>query len=208
MARRLAPEVNAGSMADIAFLLLIFFLVSTTIETDYGISRKLPPPPDDLISEMIVKEKNLFRVELNQVNALFVEKKPMKLANLKDAAIAFLDNGGGEAKETCHYCKGLRDPKSSDNPNRAVISLINNRETNYETYIAVQNELVSAYTELRNREALRLYGVSFTQMKENLKDINHSGDKERLKQRITEIKLMYPEKLSEAEPKESKSQKL
>ncbi|WP_299219416.1 biopolymer transporter ExbD [uncultured Aquimarina sp.] len=200
MARRLAPEVNAGSMADIAFLLLIFFLVSTTIETDYGISRRLPPPPEEIKPEARVKEKNLFRVELNQVNELFVEKKPLRLEQLKAAAIAFLDNGGGVEKEYCRYCKGVRDPKSSDNPNKAIISLINSRETNYETYIAVQNELISAYNELRNREALRIYGVSFTEMKAQLKDVNHSGDKTKLRERIKEIQSMYPEKLSEAEP--------
>ncbi|WP_298541753.1 biopolymer transporter ExbD [uncultured Aquimarina sp.] len=200
MARRLAPEVNAGSMADIAFLLLIFFLVSTTIETDYGISRKLPPPPDEVKSDIIVKEKNLFRVELNQANELFVEKKPLRFEELKAAAIAFLDNGGGLEKEHCGYCQGARDPKSSDNPNKAIISLINSRETNYETYITVQNELISAYNELRNREALRIYGISFTEMQVQLKDANHSGDKKKLRERIKEIQLLYPEKLSEAEP--------
>ncbi|MHA7055918.1 ExbD/TolR family protein [Aquimarina sp. M1] len=141
MAKRLAPEVNAGSMADIAFLLFIFFLVSTTIETDYGISRRLPPPPEEVKTEILIKEKNVFRVELNQMNELFAEKKPLRLAELKSAAIAFLDNGGGKAAEYCSYCKGERDPKSSDNPNKAVISFINSRETTYEMYISVQNEV-------------------------------------------------------------------
>ncbi|MBQ4803307.1 biopolymer transporter ExbD [Aquimarina sp. MMG015] len=200
MARRLAPEVNAGSMADIAFLLLIFFLVSTTIETDYGISRRLPPPPEDKQSNILIKEKNLFRVELNQLNELFVEKRPLALKDLKTAAIAFLDNGGGVEAESCSYCKGARDPKSSDNPDKAVISLVNSRETNYEAYIAVQNELISAYEELRNREALRVYGMSFKLMKAYLKDANYSGDKTLLKDQIKQIRLMYPEKLSEAEP--------
>ncbi|WP_299432627.1 biopolymer transporter ExbD [uncultured Aquimarina sp.] len=200
MARRLAPEVNAGSMADIAFLLLIFFLVSTTIETDYGISRRLPPPPEELETDMRIKEKNLFRVELNQVNELFVEKKPLQLKDLKAAAIAFLDNGGGEKSNHCSYCKGAKDPKSSDNPSRAVISLINSRETNYDAYIAVQNELVGAYAELRDREALRMYNMSFKQMKDFLKDANYSGDKTKLKKQMEEIRSMYPEKLSEAEP--------
>jgi len=200
MARRLAPEVNAGSMADIAFLLLIFFLVSTTIETDYGISRRLPPPPENVETDIRVKEKNLFRVELNQVNELFVEKKPFQLKNLKTAAIAFLDNGGGVAGNYCGYCKGAKNPESSDNPNRAIISLINSRETNYEAYIAVQNELIGAYAELRDREALRIYNMSFRQMKDFLKDANYSGDKIKLKKQIEEIQSMYPEKLSEAEP--------
>ncbi|WP_298541754.1 biopolymer transporter ExbD [uncultured Aquimarina sp.] len=201
MARRSAPEVNAGSMADIAFLLLIFFLVTTTIDTDRGISRKLPPPLDETVEPPILKQKNIFVVELNKNNDLLVEEAPMELKDLRAAAVAFLDNGGGSGDEACSYCKGDKDPSSSDNPEKAVISLRNNRETSYGTYIAVQNELVAAYTELRNRESERLYGKTFTQMETELKDVNYSGSKDRLKDQIKQIQLMYPEKLSEAEPK-------
>ncbi|TSE09748.1 ExbD/TolR family protein [Aquimarina algiphila] len=200
MARRLAPSVNAGSMADIAFLLLIFFLVSTTIETDYGIMRKLPPLIEDS-PEVVFKKKNLFQVELNQLNQLSVEGNLMEIQDLKKAAIAFLDNGGGSGDLACDYCKGDKDIESSDHPSKAIISLINSRETNYETYIAVQNELVSAYTELRNREAERLYGVSFIEMEENLKDGRYVGNKEELRDRVKKIQSMFPEKLSEAEPR-------
>jgi len=201
MARRSAPEVNAGSMADIAFLLLIFFLVTTTIDTDRGISRKLPPPLDDQVEPPILKQKNIFVVELNKNNDLLVEEAPMKLEDLRAAAIDFLDNGGGKGNEACSYCKGNKSPSSSDNPEKAVISLRNNRETSYGTYIAVQNELVAAYNDLRNRESNRLYGKSFTQMEEEVKDVNYSGSKSKLKDNIKKIQLMYPEKLSEAEPK-------
>lgn len=201
MARRSAPEVNAGSMADIAFLLLIFFLVTTTIDTDRGISRKLPPPLDETVEPPILKQKNIFVVELNKNNDLLVEEAPMELKDLRAAAVAFLDNGGGSGDEACSYCKGSKDPTSSDNPEKAVISLRNNRETSYGTYIAVQNELVAAYNELRDRESQRLYGKTFTQMETELKDVNYSGSKDRLKDQIKQIQLMYPEKLSEAEPK-------
>ncbi len=105
MTRRLAPSVNAGSMADIAFLLLIFFLVTTTIETDHGISRKLPPLIDDP-GKTLIKEKNIFRVELNQNNELLVEGAIMDIGALKKAAIAFLDNGAGVEDWQCNYCKG------------------------------------------------------------------------------------------------------
>lgn len=202
MAKRSAPEVNAGSMADIAFLLLIFFLVTTTIETDSGISRKLPPPQDEDIEPPILKQKNIFVVELNKNNDLLVEEERMNLKDLRKAAIAFLDNGGGSGEDACDYCLGLKDPKSSDNPTKAVISLQNNRETNYATYIAVQNELVAAYTSLRDRSAERLFGKSFSQMKKDMKDVNISDSKkEILKEDIKRIQFMYPEKLSEAEPK-------
>ena len=78
MARRKAPEVNAGSMADIAFLLLIFFLVTTTIETDSGLNRKLPPM-EDVVDPPIIKERNIFTVVVNKFNQLLVEEKPLDL---------------------------------------------------------------------------------------------------------------------------------
>ncbi|MCY2685694.1 ExbD/TolR family protein [Salinimicrobium sp. TH3] len=201
MARRSTPEVNAGSLADIAFLLLIFFLVTTTIETDSGISRKLPPMQDENVEPPIIKEKNIFKVIVNRNNDLLVEDELMELKDLRDAAVAFLDNGGGVGPEACTYCEGAGDPTSSDNPIKAVIMLVNDRQTEYGTYIAVQNELVGAYNELRNRSAQRLYGKSFAQMEADYDNINYTGNKEALKERIEEIRDMWPQKLSEADPK-------
>lgn len=201
MARRSAPDVNAGSMADIAFLLLIFFLVTTTIETDSGISRKLPPMQDENVEPPIIKEKNIFQVIVNRNNELLVEDELMELENLQEAAVLFLDNGGGVGEEACNYCQGPGDPASSDNPEKAVIMLVNDRQTEYGTYIAVQNELVAAYNELRNRTAQRLYGKSFDAMERQYDDVNFTGNKEELKERIEQIRDMWPQKLSEADPK-------
>src|SRR5690554_3301427 len=158
MARRSSPEINAGSMADIAFLLLIFFLVTTTMETDMGISRKLPPIPEDNVEPPVIRQKNIFTVIVSRDNELLVEDELMELSELRQAAVEFLDNGGGVGEEACDYCQGARDPASSDNPDKAIISLVNDRRTEYRTYISVQNELVAAYSQLRNREAQRLYG--------------------------------------------------
>ena len=155
MPKRSAPEVNAGSMADIAFLLLIFFLVTTTIETDSGINRKLPPI-EDVVDPPVIKQRNIFTVVVNKNNDLLVEEKPMNIKDLRAAAVAFLDNGGGKGEEACNFCQGEKDPSSSDNPDKAIISLKNDRETEYQVYIAVQNELVAAYNDLRNREFERL----------------------------------------------------
>ena len=155
MAKRSAPEVNAGSMADIAFLLLIFFLVTTTIETDSGLNRKLPPM-EDQIDPPIIKEKNILTVVVNKNNQLLVEEKLLEVDELRSTAVEFLDNGGGQGEEACNYCRGKKNPSSSDNPDKAIISLKNDRETSYKIYIAVQNELVAAYNELRNREFLKL----------------------------------------------------
>ena len=119
---RKSPEVNAGSMADIAFLLLIFFLVTTTIETDSGINRKLPPM-EDQIDPPIIKEKNIFTVVVNKYSQILVEEDLTDIKDLRGLAIDFLDNGGGIGEEACDYCQGERSPRSSDNPEKAIISL-------------------------------------------------------------------------------------
>ena len=203
MAKRAAPEVNAGSMADIAFLLLIFFLVTTTIETDSGINRKLPPT-DEVVDPPIIKERNIFTVVVNKDNRLLVEEDVMEISELRQAAIAFLDNGGGAGEEACDFCQGKKDPSSSDNPEKAIISLKNDRETSYKVYIAVQNELVAAYNDLRDREFARLNplaGITYTEAQKRYNDPRTSADeKGKLKPKLDEVKAMYPQKLSEAEP--------
>jgi biopolymer transport protein ExbD len=203
MARRKAPEVNAGSMADIAFLLLIFFLVTTTIETDSGLNRKLPPM-EDVVDPPIIKERNIFTVVVNKFNQLLVEEKPLELSELRNEAVIFLDNGGGKGEEACSYCLGDRKPEFSDNPEKAVISLKNDRETDYKVYIAVQNELESAYNVLRNREFKSLnpnLGIDFVQADKIYNDPRTSiAEKERLNPLLSEVKVLFPQKLSEAEP--------
>ena len=203
MARRKSPEVNAGSMADIAFLLLIFFLVTTTIETDSGINRKLPPM-EEQIDPPIIRQKNIFTVVVNKNNQLLVEEELTDLKDLRDLAVEFLDNGGGSGEEACDYCQGNKDPRSSDNPDKAIISLKNDRETEYKVYIAVQNELVAAYNDLRNREFSRLYPnelISYVEADLRYSDPRTSiDDKASLKEKLDVIKALYPQKLSEAEP--------
>ena len=194
------PEVNAGSMADIAFLLLIFFLVTTTIETDAGLDRMLPPlePPD---TDVIIKQKNIFTVHINKNGQLLVEEELIPLTDLRKKAIAFLDNGGDG---TCNYCKGRRDGSSSDNPTKAIISLKNDRETKYATYITVQNELVGAYNDLRNREGQRLFGRDFTEMEaEFLNPETPSRIRDDLEPKVKRIQGLFPQKLSEAETSRS-----
>jgi biopolymer transport protein ExbD len=203
MARRAgAPEVSAGSMADIAFLLLIFFLVTTTIETDAGLDRMLPPwePPTE--DPPIIKQKNIFTVNINRNGQLLVEDEILEIKNLREKAMSFLDNGGAPSgsPDYCNYCKGSRDASSSDNPTKAIISLKNDRETQYSTYITVQNELVGAYNDLRNREAMRLYKKNFVDMEaEYLNPETTDEVKEELKDKVKRIQELFPQKLSEAE---------
>jgi hypothetical protein len=206
MGRKQAPEVNAGSMADIAFLLLIFFLVTTTVETDSGINRQLPPiePPEE---DVIIKQKNIFTVVVNRNDQLLVEEKLMELKDVTAAAMAFIDNGAGVGAEACNYCQGAKDPASSDNPTKAIISLQNDRQTSYKTYISVQNELVRAYNELRDREYRRKFpndGMTFIEASDKYSDPKtNDATKEKLKEKLEEIKLLIPQKLSEAEPKKN-----
>ena len=201
MAKRSAPEVNAGSMADIAFLLLIFFLVTTTIPKDSGITRKLPPIEEN-DEDVIIKEKNIFTVLLNGKDQLLVEDELMEIKDLRKAAVKFLDNGGDGS---CSYCQGAKDPKSSDNPDKAIISLKNDRQTSYAAYITVQNELVAAYNQLRNRRALELGPkkgfpeMNFIEMEKAYDDPKFIGNKVKLKEVIEQIKIEIPQKLSEVE---------
>ena len=153
--RKGAPEVNAGSMADIAFLLLIFFLVTTKFPTDAGVPRMLPPMIEDPdVKPPPVRKKNLFEVSINGAGMLLVEDNTMEFSEIKDAAIAFLDNNGDGS---CKHCQGARLEDSSDNPGKAIVSLKNARQTEYGVYLTVQNELMAAYNFLRNSENPNVY---------------------------------------------------
>ena len=196
------PEVNAGSMADIAFLLLIFFLVTTTIGVDQGINRKLPPIQDEPVVPPI-NERNILTVLVNMNNQLLVEEELLDIKDLREKAIKFLENNGDGS---CSYCQGSKDGSSSDNPTKAVISLSNDSETTYETYIAVQNELVAAYNVLRDRESIKRYGVKYSELEYLYSDpgskANYSDKElEEIGEKVKVIQDLFPQRLSEAEPK-------
>ena len=185
--KRAIPEINAGSMADIAFLLLIFYLVTTTMDTDKGINRKLPPIDDELVQDPPpIKERNIFTVLVNSNDQLLVEEEYLEISELRAKAMEFIDNNGDGS---CEYCKGYSVATSSDNPDKAVISLQNDRGTSYGMYVKVQNELVAAYEDLRERYAEEEYGRSYRGM-----------DPEEDKEIIKEVKNAYQQKISEAEP--------
>lgn len=183
MAKRAVPEINAGSMADIAFLLLIFFLVTTTMDIDSGINRKLPPWNDEQVDPPPIKKKNIFTVLVNSNDQLLVEDQYMEIQDLREATKRFLNNNGDGS---CDYCQGgLQSPASSANPGKAIVSLQNDRGTSYKTYIAVQNELAAAYNELRNELAERRYGLPYDKLDEEQQEF---------------VQEAYPQKISEAEP--------
>lgn len=181
---KLMPEVNAGSMADIAFLLLIFFLITAAIPKDKGITRKLPAEcPPGIICDSKIKEHNLLRIVINSNNDIMVEDANISITELKDIAKQFLDNNGDGS---CNYCEGLKSDEASDNPKSAVISLQNDRETSYNQFIKVQDELTKVYFELRENYAKKV----FNKLPEDLS-----------KEELQKVKDAYPFILSEAETK-------
>jgi biopolymer transport protein ExbD len=173
---RATPEINAGSMADIAFLLLIFFLVTTTIGADKGLQMLLPPektidnPPSD------VHDRNVFKVIINSKNELLVEDMPMNINTLREEAKKFLANNGA-------------DPTLSDNPQIAVVSVKTDRGTEYNTYLMVLDELMAAYNELR-AEKLGITVDRYLQLDEKNPKEN---------QMLKYAQKVYPRRLSEAE---------
>lgn len=162
---RISPELNTGSMADISFLLLTFFLLTSSIDTDQGITRRLPPPLDPLNPppDIDIKDRNVLKVLVSKSNALLVQGKFIDIRDLKETAKVFLLNPKNsddlpemEEKEIA----GLGKVKVS----KGVISLKNDRGTSYETYINVQNELAAAISELRNDLSKQKFGVKYSEL--------------------------------------------
>ena len=184
--KRKIPEINAGSMADISFLLLIFFLVSTTMNTDTGIQRVLPPWVENIAGEAPpIKERNLMQVKVNQFDQIQVQGKLVNLSQVKDMAKEFILNLGNSdelpEKEMTQIDLIGQYPVSA-----GVISLQNDRGTSYDMYIRVQNELTKAFNEIRDNVARQYFGASFNELDE---------DKRKA------VQTAVPSKISEAEPK-------
>lgn len=162
MARK-SPQINAGSMADIAFLLLIFFLVTTTMDVDTGIIRRLPPPPDPTAPPPDVKERNVFNVLVNKNDRLFVDGQWGDIRTLRQQTKMFLSNPNDDptlSEKREENIPGLGVYQIS----RGVISLKNDRGTSYDMYIQVQNELTAAVNELRDELAKAKFGKKFSEL--------------------------------------------
>jgi biopolymer transport protein ExbD len=185
---RKVPEINSSSTADIAFIILIFFLVTTSMDTDRGLARQLPPPPepDMKIEDIIIKERNVLQVLLNADNQLMVGGEHVRISDLKKRAKEFIANPYNDEK--------MPEKKAKDVPffgnvmvtENHVISLLNHRGTTYQAYIDVQNELVAAYSELRNELAQEKWQKNYDALDEDQKKA---------------ISTIYAQRISEAEPK-------
>ncbi len=187
MAKKI-PEIPAASLADIAFMLLIFFLVTTTMDVDSGLERRLPPmPPEDQNDQDTppIKERNVFVVLVNANDQLLVEGEPLEVDQLRDKAKEFMANPNDS--ETLPE-KNYKEVPYFGNIgiSKGVISLQNDRGTSYGTYLAVQNELVGAINDLREELAEQKFGKTYDKLEGDQQDA---------------IKEIYPSKISEAEPK-------
>jgi biopolymer transport protein ExbD len=225
-------EINAGSMADIAFLLLIFFLVTTTMDTDVGILRLLPPIVEDIQDADKVKERNVYVVLVNDADQLLVEGEFIDIKDLRAGAKEFMLNPENKenlpektriTRQLCleqiglnkSYAAGATDPEVKADylklaekwedklkavdllgefmelPGSAVISLQTGSRTSYDMYVQVQNELEAAVRELRDELSKEKFGRKFTELDDK---------KEEDQERIKAIRLVFPQRISEAEP--------
>lgn len=190
--RRGVPEFSASSMADIAFLLLIFFLATTTMETQTGIFRKLPPLEDKNVKPPKIETRNLMVVLVNRFDQIRINGEDVQIRDITRKAREFVENKGRSEdmpEIRREYVEGYGEADVS----KAVISLQNDRGTTYEVYIAVQDALATAFEQLREERAREIYGISYKQLVEDKED-----------DKVDIIKKMVPLALSEAEPKNVK----
>ncbi|MBQ9891620.1 MAG: biopolymer transporter ExbD [Bacteroidales bacterium] len=188
MGKKKTPQINSSSTADIAFLLLCYFLMTTTMGEQAGLQRRLPPIPDkdQKVEDQKVNRRNIIIVKINSADRLFAGNEALDVTLLKDKIKEFLTNPADdpnlpekedkviEGYGTCPVSKG-------------VISLQNDRGTSYQAYIAVQNELVKAVNELRDEWALRNFGKVYASLSEERQKI---------------VREAIPQNISEAEPKD------
>ena len=186
--KRKVPDINSSSTADIAFLLLIFFLITTSMDTERGLARLFRPPPEDEKNENTdkIKERNILQVYLNKDDALMCGNDYIGVDQLRQKAkefIANINNAENMPEKTQKNVDFFGTTLVND---KHVISLQNDRGSSYQAYISVQNELVAAYNELRDELAQEKFGVTYA-------ELNDAQQKA--------VREVYPQRISEAEPK-------
>ena len=190
MAKKKVPEINGSSMADIAFIALIFFLMVTTMDKEEGISRLLPPipPEDQKMEDLKVNRRNIIQVKINSNDRLLAGSQPMDVSQLKDKIKEFMTNPYDDPN--------LPEKEIQDIPglgpvpvSKGVISLQNDRGTTYQAYITVQNELIKAINELRDDFSMKTFGKKYSKLSDDQQEM---------------VRKAVPQKISEAEPKDVK----
>lgn len=185
---RKVPQVNSSSSADIAFMLLIFFLITSSMDTDKGLGRRLPPPvpKEQKDVDVDIKKRNLLVVLINSNNQILCGDQYVDIKQLKDLVKEFIQNPYNDehkpekVEEDVPFFGKLMITKNH------IISLQNDRGTSYQVYIDVQNELARAYNELRNDISKEKFGKAFDVLNQEQQDA---------------VSQIYPQKISEAEPK-------
>ena len=186
------PGLNTSSTADISFMLLIFFLVTTSMDTDMGLARRLPKPPepDQEDATMDIKKRNILYVRLNFNGQLWIEDETTRgyaeISELRPRVKEFVKNEQNLSSLTEKHVKNIDLLGQCFVTDKHVISVQTDRATPYNAYFQVQNELVAAYNELRNELAKQKFGREMQYLKED---------------EIKAIKQYYPQNISEAEPK-------
>ncbi len=188
MGKKKTPAINSSSTADIAFLLLCYFLMTTTMGSQTGLSRRLPPMPekDQKVEDTKVNRRNIIIVRINSADRLMAGGEPIDVTFLKEKVKEFLSNPYDDPNLPEKEIKEIEGFGACP-VSKGVISLQNDRGTSYSAYIAVQNELVKAINELRDEFSTRTYGKKFLQLPEDKQEI---------------VKKAVPQNISEAEPKE------
>jgi biopolymer transport protein ExbD len=189
---RKVPDINSSSTADIAFLLLIFFLITTSMDTDRGLARRLPQPPDPNQQQDIsdkVKERNVLTVFLNLNDQLMCGPDYIDVSQLRQKAKEFVSNPYNEENKPEKVAKEIDLLGTMQVTEKHVISLRCDRTSSYKEYIAVQNELVAAYNELRDELAQEKWGKNYAALSE---------------EQQAAVREVYPQRISEAEPKKYK----
>ncbi|MBE6301136.1 MAG: biopolymer transporter ExbD [Parabacteroides distasonis] len=186
--KRKTPGINGSSSADIAFMLLIFFLITTSMDTDKGLARRLPPPvpKDQKKQDVDINKRNLLVVLINSNNEILCGDQFVDIKQLKDKVKEFIDNPFNDANKPEKVEEDVPFFGKIMTAKKHVISLQNDRGTEYQAYISVQNELAKAYNELRDDLSKKKFGMAFAEL-----------DEEQQKA----VQQVYPQKISEAEPK-------
>jgi len=181
------PAINSSSTADIAFLLLCYFLMTTTMGSQTGLSRRLPPMPDkdQKVEDQKVNRRNIIQVKINSSDRILAGSEPIDVSQLKDKVKDFLANPYNNPNYAEKEVKEIEG--KNYNVSKGVISLQNDRGTSYQAYIAVQNELVKAVNELRDEFSMKEFGKIFNALDEDQQGI---------------VKKVVPQNISEAEPKD------
>ena len=190
--KRKVPDINASSQADISFMLLIFFLVATTMSTDKGLTRVLPPiPPEDVkVEDQKQKERNILLVFVNGVGQLMVGDEQMDIRGLKDKAKEFVLNEADDENLPEKEDKEIEMPDGSTwvyPESKGIISLQTTRDTGYQMYIMVQNELTRAFNEIRNEVSMKKFNKAFADLTDEENKV---------------VTTAVPLKISEAEPRQ------